>query len=283
MPNADRRFASRPAAGLEELETTLLLEGIYRRYGFDFRQYAQLPLRRRILEAVRAESASTVSGLQEKLLHDASCFERLVTRLSASSTSLFSEPSFYRAFRSRITPAIRDNPKLRLWLMGCATGEELYSAAVTLLEEGLERTQVYATDIHEAPLQQAASGSFPLNRLRSAELSYRAAGGRNSLTDYYCVEGSRGVFRPELRQNVVFASHNFVTDASFNQFDVILCRGVLPSLGTSLQGRVHRLLYDSLPCAGFLALGRGEDLTRSPFEPRYEAVDAPNGLFRKMR
>lgn len=283
MPNASRRSASRPTAGLEELELALLLEGTFRRYGFDFRHYAQEPLRRRILEAARAENARTLSGLQEKLLHDASCFERLVTRLSVNCTSLFSEPSFYRAFRSRITPAIRENPKLRLWLMGCATGEELYSAAVTLREEGLERTQVYATDIHEAPLQQAASGSFPLNSLRSAELSYRAAGGHRSLTDYYTVEGSRGVFRPELRKNVVFASHNFVTDASFNQFDVILCRGVLPSLGASLQGRVHGLFYDSLPRAGFLALGRGEDLRRSPFEPRYEAVDAPNGLFQKLR
>ena len=155
--------------------------------------------------------------------------------------------------------------------------------AVTLREEGLERAQVYATDIHEAPLAQAASGVFPLGKLRSAELSYRAAGGRGSLSRYYDVDGVHGVFKPELRKNVVFASHNFVTDASFNQFDVILSRAVLPYLGQSLQGRVHSLFYDSLPRAGFLALGRGIDLRLTPFEPRYETVDAVNGLYRKRR
>jgi len=283
VATSNRRAAPRPPAGLEELEFALLLEGIERCYGFDFRHYAQAPLRRRILESVRAENARTVSGLQERLLHDPSCFERLVTRVSVNVTSLFREPSFYRAFRTQVAPAIRQNPKLRLWLMGCATGEELYSMAVTLREEGLEHTQVYATDIHEAPLEQAASGTFPLSKLRSAELSYRAAGGRAGLSRYYDVDGFRGVFKPELRKNVVFASHNFVTDASFNQFDVILSRGVLACLGQSLQGRVHRLFYESLSHAGFLALGRGMDLRLTAFEPRYETVDAVNGLYQKRR
>lgn len=283
MVSSNRRLVTRPVPGLEELEVTLLLEGIERRYGFDFRNYAAAPLRRRILESVRSENARTVSGLQERLLHDPECFERLVTRVSTTVNALFREPSFYRAFRTHVTPAIRQSPKLRLWLMGCATGEELYSMIVTLREEGLERTRVYATDIHEAPLEQAASGSFPLNKLRSAELSYRAAGGRGSLAQYYEVDGVRGVFRPELRANVVFGSHNFVTDASFNQFDVILSRGVLPYLGQGLQGRVHKLFYESLPRAGFLALGRRMDLRLTPYEPRYEAVDAVNGLYQKLR
>jgi chemotaxis protein methyltransferase CheR len=262
---------------------TLLLEGIQRRYGFDFRSYATAPLRRRLLETLRAEGARTVSGLQEKLLHDPAAFARFVTRLSVTSTSLFREPSFYRALRAHVAPALRANPKLRLWLMGCATGEELYATAVTLHEEGLEHAQIYATDIHEAPLEQAAAGTFPLAKLRSAEMGYRAGGGRGSLSAYYRVEGDRGVFGEQLRRNVVFASHNFVTDASFNQFDAILCRGVLQSLGASLQGRVHKLFYESLPRAGFLALGRSEDLKQTPFEPRYETVDGANGVFRKRR
>jgi chemotaxis protein methyltransferase CheR len=283
VATSKRRAAPKPLAGLEELEITLLLDGIERRYGFDFRQYAAAPLRRRILESVRSENARTVSGLQERLLHDPSCFERLVTRLAVNVTSLFREPTFYRSFRDRVAPAIRDHPKPRLWLMGCATGEELYSMAVMLREEGLERAQVYATDIHEAPLQQAASGSFPLQKLRSAESGYRAAGGRGSLSEYYAVDGGRGVFREELRRNVVFASHNFATDASFNQFEIILSRAVLPYLGPSLQSRVHRLFYDSLPRAGFLALGRGADLKPTPLEPRYETVDGDNGLYQKRR
>jgi chemotaxis protein methyltransferase CheR len=281
--SANRRPAPRPPGALEDLEVALLLEGIQRRYGFDFRSYAPAPLRRRLLEALRAEGVRTVSGLQEKLLHDAAAFERLVTRISVTSTSLFRAPSFYRALRSHVAPAIRDNPRLRLWLMGCATGEELYSTVVTLHEEGLERVQIYATDIHEAPLEHAASGAFPLAKLRSAEMGYRAAGGRSSLSAYYRVERDLGVFGEALRRNVVFASHNFVTDASFNQFDVILCRGVLACLGSSLQSRVHKLFYDSLPRAGFLALGRSEDLEQTPFEPRYETVDGANGVFRKRR
>jgi chemotaxis protein methyltransferase CheR len=281
--SAYRRPTPRTPTGLEDLEVTLLLDGIQRRYGFDFRPYAPAPLRQRVLEALRAEGARTVSGLQERLLHDPAAFERFVTRMSVNFTALFREPSFYRALRTHVAPALRENRTLRMWLMGCATGEELYSAAVTLHEEGLERAQIYATDIHEAPLQQAASGSFPLGKLRSAQMGYRAAGGRESLDQYYTVQGDHGVFREELRRNVVFASHNFVTDTSFNQFDVILCRGVLPCLGSSLQGRVHRLFYDSLPRAGFLALGRSEDLAQTPFEPRYEAVDRPNGVFQKRR
>jgi chemotaxis protein methyltransferase CheR len=281
--SANRRPASRPPAGLEELEVTLLLEGIQRRYGFDFRSYAPEPLRRRVLESLRAEGARTVSGLQEKLLHDPAVFGRFVTRIAATPTTLFREPSFYRALRRHVAPALRENPKLRLWLMGCATGEELYATAVTLHEEGLEHAQIYATDIHEAPLEQAASGAFPLAKLRSAQMGYRAAGGRGDLSAYYRVERDRGVFAESLRRNVVFASHNFVTDASFNQFDAILCRGVLPRLGSSLQGRVHTLFYESLPRAGFLALGRSEDLVQTPFEPRYETVDGPNGVFRKRR
>ena len=261
----------------------LLLEGIQRRYGFDFRAYSPAPLRRRVRETLRAENARTVSGLQEKLLHDMAAFERFVTRISVNSSALFHEPSFYRALRSHVAPAIRENPTLRLWLMGCATGEELYATVVTLHEEGLERTQIWATDIHEAPLQHAVAGAFPLAKLRSAEMGYRAAGGRSSLSAYYRVERDRGVFGEALRRNVVFASHNFVTDASFNQFDVILCRGVLPCLGATLQGRVHKLFYDSLPRAGFLALGRSEDLKQTPFEPRYETVDGSNGVFRKGR
>jgi chemotaxis protein methyltransferase CheR len=283
LVSPDRRSTARARTGLEELEVALLLEGIQRHYGFDFRSYLPAPLRRRLLETQRAEEVHTVSGLQERLLHDVGAFERFVTRVSVISASLFREPSFYRGLRRHVVPALRENPRPRLWLMGCATGEELYSVAVTLREEGLTQIQIYATDIHEAPLAQAASGSFAVDKLRSAELGYRAAGGRDGLDRHYTVHGDAGVFNPELRKNVVFASHNFVTDASFNQFDVILSRGVLPCLGSALQGRVHQLFYESLPRAGFLALGRPDDLKQAPFEPRYEIVDGPSGLFRKRR
>jgi len=278
------RLVPRPPSGLEEIEIALLLEGVFRRYGFDFREYARTALRRRILERVREEQALTVSRLQEKLLRDPRCFERFVTAVSANVTTLFRDPPSYRVFRSRIVPWLRGRARVRLWHVGCANGEEVYSMAVLLQEEGLEeRTQVYATDLHEATLRQAAAGVFPLDRLRAAELSYRAAGGRASLSDYYRVEAGQGVFRPELRRNVLFAAHNLVTDGSFNEFDVIFCRNVLPYLSHGLQSRVHRLLYDSLACPGFLALGRREDLKLTPFEGRYAPIDSRNGFFRRVR
>jgi chemotaxis protein methyltransferase CheR len=283
MPSARLSLTARRSAAVEALEIVLLLEGVLRRYGFDFRDYARGALRRRLLECARSEKARTISGLQEKILHDPECFERLVTAISSNVTTLFRNPSFYRTFRSRVAPVMRESRRVRLWHVGCATGEEVYSMAVTLQEEGLsERTQVYATDLHEAPIVKAAEGAFPRARLEAAELSYKAAGGKGRLSDYYTLTGSRGVFRPELRRNVVFASHNVTTDSSFNEFDAILCRNVLPYLNGRLQGRVHQLIYESLARTGFLGLGRGEDLKLTPFEPCYLVVDAPNALFQKL-
>jgi chemotaxis protein methyltransferase CheR len=282
LPRSLRLVPRRPP-GLEEIEVTLLLDGIERRYGFDFRPYDFATVRRRIRERVREEEARTISGLQEILLRDSACFDRLVTSIVVNVTTLFSSPSFYRSFHRHVMPRLRESPRRRLWLVGCATGEELYSIAVLLQEAELgDHLQIYATEMHEAPLRQAERGAFSLARLRAAELSYRAAGGRDHLADHYRVEGEEGVFRTELRRNVVFASHNLSTDASFNEFDVILCRGVLPHLGPLLEARAHRLMYESLARAGFLGLGRGVDLRRGPFEPRYAIVDALNGIFRKQ-
>ena len=275
--------ASRGALGLEDIEVGLLLEGIFRRYGFDFREYARAPLRQRILGRVGAEKARTVSGLQELLLRDATAFERFVTAVSAGARSLFSHPESDRSLRTVLAPALRKRRRLRLWHVGCATGEGLYSTAVVLREEGLaEKSRVYATDLHDGPLRQAASGSFPLSRLKDAENRYHAAGGTADLRDYYRVAGGRGVFRPDLRRNVLFAQHNYMTDSSFNEFDVVLCQDLLSDLGHGLQQRVHRLIYDSLATGGYLLLRPGEDLRQTACGSRYEAVDVPSGLFRKV-
>jgi chemotaxis protein methyltransferase CheR len=285
MPPAKKRLHLVPkAASIEDIEITLLLEGVFRRFGFDFRDYARAPLRRRVLERMAAERAGTISALQEKVLRDSSCFERLVTAISSRDSILFRNPSFYRAFRREVSPVLRERKHSRMWHVGCASGAEVYSMAVVLHEERLlGQVRVYATEVHEAPLRQAAAGSFPVDRLRAAELSYRAAGGRGQLSDYYRVEGDTGVFRSDLRKGVVFASYNLGTDASFNEFDVILARDVMSQLGYGLQGRVHRLVYESLASSGFLGLGRGEDLRDTPFAPRYQPVDPANGLFRKVR
>jgi chemotaxis protein methyltransferase CheR len=269
---------------VQDIELRLLLEGVFRRYGYDFREYDPFALKKRILECAREEKVRTLSGLQEKLLHEPECFDRLVTAIAASVSSVFDDARFYKSFRTRIAPALKNGKRLRLWLVGCGTGEDVYSTAVMLREEGLEeRTRLYATEIHEAPLKHAAAGSFPLDRLQGAEMNYRAAGGAGQLADYYTVEGGRGVFRAELKRNVVFAAHNLATDASFNEFDVILCRNVLSVLSPKLQGRVHSLVYESLAPEGYLALGRGENLKPTPFEPRYAVLDRTSSLFQKLR
>jgi chemotaxis protein methyltransferase CheR len=274
----------RGSLGLEDIEVGLLLEGIFKRYGFDFREYARAPLRQRILSRVQAEKARTVSGLQEALLRDARAFERFVTTVSAGGRGLFSQPQSDRVLRTVVAPALRKRRRPRLWHVGCATGEELYSTAVVLREEELtERSRVYATDLHEGPLRQAAAGSLPLARLRAAESGYRAAGGRARLQDYYEVAGGRGVFRSDLRKNVLFATHNYMTDSSFNEFDAVVCRSLLSELGHGLQQRVHRLIYDSLATGGYLLVRPGTDLDLLPPSARYEAVDASGGLFRKTR
>jgi chemotaxis protein methyltransferase CheR len=283
MTPAPFRPRQRSTLELEAVEISLLLEGIFRVYGFDFRDYVRPVLERRIRACVRDEGLATVSRLQERVLHDARSFELFLRAVASTLPTLFRNPASYRAFRSRVVPALRERPRLRFWHLGCATGEEVYSMAVLLHEEGLdERSRVYATELEEGSLREAQAGAFDLERLRAAEAGYRAAGGRRRLSEYYRVVGGRGVFRPELRRNVVFASHNPVTDGSFNEFDVILCRNLLPSLRPTLQGRVHGLIRDSLARAGILALGRGEEPALPPFVSLYEPIDHGNGLFRRV-
>jgi len=285
MPPTPSRLSLVPrslAARVDDIEVALLVEGVFRRYGFDFRPYAPDPLRRRILEHARAEQLPSVSRLQERVLRDRECFERLVTTLSDTGCILFQNPAFFSTFRREVAPRLRTRSRPRLWHLGCSTGAEIYSMAVVLEEEGLhDAVRVYATEVSDGPLRQAAAGSFPLERLRAAELSYRAAGGKARLADYYRTEGGQGVFRPRLRDQVVFASHNIGTDASFNEFDVVVCRNVMPRLGQALRSRVHRLVYDSLATSGYIGLGRGEDMRHTPFELQYEPVGARSGLFRK--
>src|SRR5207302_7303256 len=213
---------------LEAVEIKLLTEGIYQHYGFDFRDYSMPSLKRRIWKRVYAEGLSTVSGLQEKVLHDPACMESLLLDLSINTTAMFRDPTFYLAFREKVVPVLRTYPFVRIWHAGCSTGEEVYSMSILLQEEGLyDRCRIYATDINEAVLQKAKSGIFPINTMQENTSNYIAAGGRGTFSDYYTARYDYAIFRPQLRENVVFAQHNLVTDSSFNHFNVIFCRNVL--------------------------------------------------------
>jgi chemotaxis protein methyltransferase CheR len=273
-----------PETGLEEIEIRLFLEGIRLCYGYDFREYAVRPLRRTIIDAMAAEGVSTISAYQNRILHNASCMHRFLGRVGVSVTSMFREADLVRCLRDEIVPVLRTYPSVRIWMVGCATGEEVYSLAITLEEEGvIRRASIYATDLNEDTLAVARTGAYPLDRVRTYEHAYLRSGGRSRLSDYYDVSGRSARFHRSLQSNVTWARHNLVTDASFNQFHLIICANVLIYFRPSLQERVHRLFFDSLVRSGFLALGKGESLIFSPESSRYQQVRNGMSLFRKTR
>lgn len=269
---------------LENLEVHLLLEGMFRYYGFDFRDYAMASLKRRIWNAVRAERLNSVSGLQEKVLHDPACMERFLLGLSVNVTAMFRDPSVYLAFRSNIVPLLRTYPFIRIWHAGCSTGEEVYSLAILLQEEGLyHRCRIYATDMNEAVLKKAKAGIFPLELMQEYTQHYLQSGGKRSFSEYYTAAYESAIFRSSLKENIVFSQHNLAIDSSFNEFNVILCRNVLIYFNQSLQERVHKLLYESLSRFGILGLGRQESLKFTPYEKHYEVLEKREKLYRRIR
>jgi chemotaxis protein methyltransferase CheR len=267
----------------EELEIDLLLEGLFRQYGFDFREYARSSLRRRIRAAVTAEALTTVSSLQDRMLHDPACLERLLLALSVQVSAMFRDPRFFLTFRRQAVPFLRTYPFIRIWQAGCSTGEEVYSLAILLQEEGLyDRCRIYATDMNESVLQRAREGIYSLELMQRYTANYLASGGTAEFSSYYTAAYEHVIFRPSLRERVVFSQHNLASDGPFNEFNVILCRNVMIYFNNSLQDRVHRLFYQSLARLGVLGLGQRESLRFSPHEASYEMVDAAQCLFRKV-
>jgi chemotaxis protein methyltransferase CheR len=269
---------------LEQLEIDLLLEAMYRRYGFDFRQYAVASLKRRLWRRLLAEGLSTISELQARLLHDPACMERLLLDLSINVTSMFRDPTFYAAFREKVVPMLRTYPFTRIWCAGCSTGEEVYSLAILLEEEGLyARTRIYATDINENVLATAREGVFPLAKMQQYTQNYIRGGGKHDFSRYYVAAYDAAQFSRSLLENVVFAQHNLAMDRAFNEFNAIICRNVMIYFDRGLQDRVHSLFHDSLETFGILALGHKESLSFTGVADRYEEVDTNERIYRKIR
>src|SRR5437588_828737 len=242
-------------ADLERVEIELLLEGVYRHYGFDFRSYAYASIRRRLWKRVDGERLRTISDLQARILHDHDAMERLLLDLSVNVTAMYRDPAFYREFRERVVPLLRTYPFIRIWHAGCSTGEEVYSMAILLEEEGLyDRARLYATDINDVVLQRARQGIFPLERMQEYTDNYIRAGGRRSFSEYYTAKYDGALFSPSLTKNVVFSQHNLVTDRSFSEFNVIFCRNVLIYFDRNLQNRVHALFYERPVIFGIAAV-----------------------------
>jgi len=279
LPNTPATYSRE----LEQIEIELLLEAIFRHYGFDFRSYAYASLKRRLWKRIQAEGLDTISGLQQRVLHDRATMERLLMDLSVSVTAMFRDPNFYKAFRLQVVPLLRTYPFIRVWHAGCSTGEEVYSMAILLHEEGLlERARIYATDINEVVLRTAKAGIFPLEKMQEYTQNYLKAGGTRSFSEYYTAAYEGALFAPFLTENVVFAQHNLVTDRSFSEFNVILCRNVMIYFDRPLQNRVHQLFYESLPMYGILALGSKESLRFSDVESCYEELNPREKIYRKV-
>jgi chemotaxis protein methyltransferase CheR len=270
-------------AELEEIEIRLLLDGIRLSYGYDFRDYAVGPLRRSILAAMAAERINSISAFQDRVLHDERCMQRFLAAVGVNVTGMFRDVALVQSLRDEVIPMLRTYPSVRIWVVGCSSGEEVYSLAIALEEEGLySRARIYATDLNEDMLAVARTGAYPLERVRSCEEEYVRSGGRFTLADHYVISGRSARFKRELQSNVTWLRHNLVSDASFNEFHLILCANVLIYFRPALQERVHRLLFDSLVRWGFLALGRRESLVFCPEASHYAPVRDGLNLFRKV-
>ena len=255
---------------VEDIEVRLLLEALYSRYHYDFRNYAMASVKRRLRQAREQMGYDTLSALQESLLRDANLLPRLLGYLTVQVSEMFRDPSYFRAIREKVVPHLRTYPSLKVWIAGCSSGEELYSLAILFREEGLEqRTLFYATDINQQALAQAEAGVFGLDRIRLFTENHRQSGGKSSLSDYYSAAYGRASFDKTLRQNVLFSDHSLVTDAVFGEMHLISCRNVMIYFDRALQDRALGLFKDSLARKGFLGLGAKESLRFSVHAPAF--------------
>lgn len=267
---------------LRTLETELLLEGVYRCYGLDFREYSPSYLQRRLQYRTQMENAKSLTALLEKVLHDRECMKRLLTDLSINVTAMFRDPSFFLYLRQEILPLLRERESTRIWIAGCSTGEEAYSLAILLREEGLDNNiQIYATDINPMWLERAKQGRVPIDRMREYTQNYLQAGGMQPFSAYYTALDNHVVLQSNLTQDIYFFQHNLATDGSFHEFDLILCRNVLIYFNKKLQNRVHQLFCDSLSAGGYLGLGRQETLEFSASFYRFETIARSERMYRK--
>lgn len=268
---------------IENLEIQLLLETIYLRYGYDFRSYARASIRRRILQFMQRTGAESIAEMIPWLFHDESFFQKMVKEFSITVTEMFRDPSMFRSLRENIIPLLKSYPYLKVWHAGCATGEEAYSLAIVMAEEGLgQRTTYFATDFNNAVLQKAKEGIFSLDYAQKYTTNYQQAGGRKSFSDYYHARYGGLAMKADLKKNITFANHNLTVDQVFSESHLILCRNVLIYFDKKLQERVIGLFYESLVYGGFLCLGMKESLLFTGYQDKFREVDTKNKIFQKV-
>ncbi|WP_028238133.1 CheR family methyltransferase [Stutzerimonas azotifigens] len=265
-----------------EIELKLLFEAIYLKYSYDFREYSGASLKRRVLLALREFGCETVSALQQRILHEPQVFAELLQYLTIPVTEMFRDPAYFRALREHVVPVLRTYPSLKIWVAGCSTGEEIYSLAILLHEEGLlERSMLYATDINPRSLERARQGIFDINHVRKYTRNYQLAGGTRSFADYYTAAYDSVLIDRRLRDKVTFADHSLATDSVFAETQLISCRNVLIYFNKALQDRAFGLFHESLCRRGFLGLGSKETVEFSGYADRFEPFAKEERIFRK--
>ncbi|HEX4049265.1 MAG TPA: CheR family methyltransferase [Steroidobacteraceae bacterium] len=265
-----------------DIELQLLIDAIYYKYRFDFRAYALASLKRRLSIAMSRLGCQSLSQVQDLVLREPDVFTTLLDYLTVQVSEMFRDAHYYRALRERVTPLLRTYPSLRLWVAGCSSGEEVYSLAILLREEGLlDRTLIYATDINAQALQRAEAGVYDVARIAGFSDNYRRAGGKGSLSDYYVAAYDRVVFDKTLRRQVVFADHSLATDSVFAEVQLISCRNVLIYFNRELQNRALGLFREALALRGFLGLGSKESLRFSAHAQAFEEIVPHERIFQK--
>jgi len=265
-----------------DIELRMLVEAVYLKYNYDFRDYTGASQKRRVLVAMREMECNTVSELQSKVLHEPNGFAQLLQYLTIPVTEMFRDPEYFRAIREQVAPLLQTYPSLKIWVAGCSTGEEVYSLAILLKEEGLlERSIIYATDINPKSLEAARRGVFQLDRMRLFTENYQKSGGKAAFSDYYTAAYGGALFDRDLIENVTFADHSLATDSVFSETHFVSCRNVLIYFNRTLQDRVFGLFHESLCHRGFLGLGSKESIDFSSYAERFEPLARRERLFRK--
>lgn len=274
-------FAPLPYPGFD-IELHLLVDALYLKYHYDFRDYAPASLKRRLLAALTRFNCETLSQLQHRLLHDATVLPVLLDYLTVQVSEMFRDGHYYRALRESVVPLLRTYPSLKVWVAGCSTGEEAYSVAILFHEEGLlSRTMIYATDINSHALEKAQAGVYEIDRIAGFTENHRRSGARTSLSDYYTAAYGRAVFDKSLRQSIVFCDHSLATDSVFAEVQLVSCRNVMIYFNRELQDRALGLFYESLCRKGFLGIGTKESLRFSSYADAFTALAPNERIFQK--
>jgi chemotaxis protein methyltransferase CheR len=265
-----------------DIELHLLIDAIYLKYHYDFRRYAAASLKRRLTAAMSRFRCATFSELQSRVLHDPAMFPALLDFLTVAVSEMFRDPNYFRSLRETVIPVLRTYPSLKIWVAGCSTGEEVYSLAILLREEGLlNRSLIYATDINPHLLQKATAGVYEVDRIAGFTQAHRKSGGNSSLSDYYTAAYGRAVFHKSLKEHIVFSDHSLATDSVFAEVQLVSCRNVLIYFNRDLQDRAIGLFRDALCRKGFLGVGSKETLRFSAHHDSFSELVREDRIYQK--